>query len=53
MQGDAIENNSEQRINRHEKCAKELYEKENLKNEIIKFKSQSENERLSILTTRV
>ena len=45
MQGDAIENNSEQRINRHEKCAKELYEKENLKNEIIKFFIIGNNEK--------
>ena len=37
IQGEYIENNSEQRINRHEKCAKELHEKEILKNEIIKL----------------
>ena len=47
--GQNIENNSEQRINRHQKCVKELHEIDNLKEKIIKLFILGDNQKATEL----
>ena len=49
MVGEHIENNSDQRINRHQKCAKELHELVNLKEKIIELFILGDNQEATSL----
>ncbi len=47
--GENIQNNSEQRINRHQKCVKELHEIDILKEKIIKLFILGDNQKATEL----